>query len=80
MSDVFPAPLRDPRPNQHVRTVPNLQWRGHSSDPKHLTSTTPAFAEASESRADQIRMSEVWPAPLRDQRPNQHDRTVPKLQ
>ena len=43
MSDVWPAPLRDPRPNQHDRTVPKLQWRGHSSDPKHLTSTTPAF-------------------------------------
>jgi len=80
MSDVWPAPLRDPRPNQHDRTVPNLQWRGHSSDPKHLTYTTPAFAGASESRAHQIRMSEVWPASLRDPRRNQHDGTVPKLQ
>jgi hypothetical protein len=80
MSEVWPAPLRDLRPNQHDRTVPNLQWSDHSSDPKYLTSTTRAFAGASEPRDHQVRMSEVWSAPLRDLRPNQHDRTVPKLQ
>ena len=61
MSDVWPAPLRDPRPNQHDRTVPKLQWRGHSSDPKHLTSTTSAFAEASESAQNRRKMG-PWPA------------------
>src|SRR6266567_965706 len=59
MSDVWPAPLRDPRPNQHDRTVPNLQWRGHSSDPKHLTSKTP-FAAVSESA--QNRHMGRWPS------------------
>jgi len=77
MSEVWPAPLRDLRPNQHDRTVSKLQWGDQSSDPEYLTSTTPGFARES---AHQVRMSEVWPAPLRDARPNQHDRTVPKLQ
>ena len=80
MSEVWAAPLCDPRPNRRDRAVPNLQCRDHSSDPKYLTSTTPAFAGASESRAHQIRMSEVWPTPLRDRRPNRHDRTMPNLQ
>ena len=52
--------LAIPRPNQHVRTVPKLQWCGHSSDSKHLNSTTPAFAGASES-AQNRRMGR-WPS------------------